>query len=175
MKIAAIQEAFKQAGTLATAAAAAATATSTAPTQCDTISTKSEQCIVATEDTPESADSSKKTTPRKMSCSPRQLSIGDSQAAALALAGAAVTHAAAAFLHNPCQNSAEYLSPNAHDSPGTITSKIEGGSEQWRSELQIHMINSIPISKYDLNYQLLGAWFKLGLSPIDDRTFTLKC
>ncbi len=122
MKIAAIQEAFKQAGTLATAAAAA-TATSTAPTQCDTISTKSEQCIVATEDTSESADSSKKTTPRKMSSTPRALSIGDSQAAALALAGAAVSHAAAAFLQNPCQNSVERLSPNSHDSPGKMINK----------------------------------------------------
>ena len=127
MKIAAIQEAFKQAGTLATTAAATAASTAAPSTQCDAISTKSEQqCIVATtEDSSESADSSKRATPRKMSFSPRQLSIGDSQAAALALAGAAVSHAAAAFLQNPCQNSAEHLSPNAHDSPGTWTTLIQ--------------------------------------------------
>ncbi len=48
LKIAAIQDAFKQAGTLA-AAAAAATATSTAPTQCETAMSPKDE-IVATRD-----------------------------------------------------------------------------------------------------------------------------
>ena len=117
LKLAAIQEAFKQAGTLA-AAAAAATATSAVPTQCD--ATDDSDDVVA--DVVDSIDDvNKSAVNRKLSFSPRQLSTGDSQAAALALAGAAVSQAAAALLPSSCQSSVEQLlakSPTTHDSPG---------------------------------------------------------
>ena len=127
LKLAAIQEAFKQAGTLA-AAAAAATATTAVPTQCDADSNE----IVTddgTSDNPNNIDdvtSRKSSIQRKFSFSPR-LSTGESQAAALALAGAAVSQAGAALLPNSCQNSAEQQiakSLTTHDSPGTYWFKV---------------------------------------------------